>query len=294
MSINYRHCYDLLGLDADASWEDLRKSYKLLVQQNHPDRFERDPEAKKIAEMQVREINNAHQVLADYFQTHRRLPFGKAPARSHANWEFQNTSGLESRDEEREVQKGRSPLATVVSKWVVLGVPAGLILLVIGVLLSQFNGEQGVPEVENAGQPLAAKPVKTLPPTRAAKPAFQYGDSSKRVLEVQGKPTRIAADSWFYGRSRVDFQQGHVVGWQIEKGSPLRVAGTLPGQKQKLIGIGASMEDVLAIQGAPVMKSERRWDYGTSYIEFKDAKVVSWFSSVLRPLAVREKPKSKD
>ncbi len=288
MSVNYRHCYDLLQLNPDATWEDLRKNYKHLVQRCHPDRFEKDPVAREEAEVQLRALNNAYQVLSGYYKSHHRLPLGKAA--THSGWQFQNTSGLESREEEYRAARKWSVFNAVVSKWLVLGVPLGLIVLVFAFLLSQFgkgeaevNKEEGylvsnTPQLAAAG----AKPVST----------FRFGDSRERVLAVQGNPTRISGDSWFYGKSRVDFKQEYVVGWYIED-TPLQTSGVLPGKGQKRIDVGMSMDEVLAIQGIPVMKSKRRWDYGASFIEFHNGKVVGWYSSVLRPLIVDEKPRSK-
>lgn len=50
--------------------------------------------------------------------------------------------------------------------------------------------------------------------------------------------------------------------------------------------LGASMDDVRALEGRPLMESARRWDYGPSWIEFNDGKVSDWYSSKLRPLKV--------
>ncbi|WP_457671331.1 J domain-containing protein [Thiolapillus sp.] len=288
MSVNYRHCYDLLQLTPDATWEDLRKSYKRLVQHCHPDRFEQNFSARKEAELRLREINNAYQVLSSYYKSHRRLPLGKTLA--HSGWQFQNTSGLESRDEEYLAAKRWPVLNTVVSKWLVLGIPFGLIVLVFAFLLNQFS--KGEAEAHKEELHLPSNPLQGGSVAAEADPAFRYGDSKKQVLAVQGSPGRISGDSWFYGKSRVDFEQGYVVGWHTED-IPLQTSGTLPGKKQKQIDLGMSMEEVLAIQGAPVMKSKRRWDYGASFIEFHNGKVIGWYSSVLRPLLVDEKSRSK-
>ncbi|WP_456377112.1 DnaJ domain-containing protein [Thiolapillus sp.] len=288
MSVNYRHCYDLLQLNPDATWEELRKNYKHLVQRCHPDRFEQDPVAREEAEVQLRELNNAYQVLSGYYKSHRRLPLGKAAA--HSDWQFQNTSGLESREEEYRAAQKWPVLNAVVSKWVVLGVPLGLIVLVFAFLLSQFS--KGEADGNEEEQHIPSSPLQPASVAAKADSTFRYGDSSKQVLAVQGSPTRISGDSWFYGKSRVDFEQGYVVGWYIE-GTPLQASGTSPGKEQKQIDMGMSMEQVLAIQGVPVMKSRRRWDYGASFIEFRNGKVVGWYSSVLRPLAVDEKSRSR-
>ncbi len=292
MSVNYRHCYDLMQLGPDGSWEDLRKNYKHLVQHCHPDRFEQDPVAKEEAEIRLRELNSAYRMLADYHKSHHRLPFGKVS--THTNWQFQDTSDLERRDEQYHEARKWAVLNIVVSKWLILGIPIGLILLIFALLLSQYReGDAEVNLIEPESTAAAPQPTSTAVKSSST---FKYGDSRERVLKVQGAPTKMSEDTFFYGGSRVDFQEGYVVGWHIEDGSPLRVSGTFPRttKSERLIDIGSSMEDVLAIQGEPVLKTDRRWDYGASFVEFSNGEVVGWYSSVLRPLAVAEPSRSKE
>ncbi len=292
MSVNYRHCYDLMQLSPDSSWEDLRKHYKHLVQRCHPDRFEQDPVAKEEAEIRLRELNSAFRMLSDYHKSHHRLPFGKVA--THTNWQFQDTSDLERRDEQYHEARKWAVLNIVVSKWLILGIPIGMILLIFVLLLSKYQeGDAEVNAVETELVP--PKPELTSAAAKFSS-TFKYGDTRKQVLKVQGAPTRKSDDSFFYGGSRVDFQEGYVVGWHIEDGSPLRVSGTFPRttKSERLIEVGSSMEDVLAIQGEPVLKTDRRWDYGASFVEFSNGEVVGWYSSVLRPLAVAETSRSEE
>ena len=69
----------------------------------------------------------------------------------------------------------------------------------------------------------------------------------------------------------------------------VKIERGLPEGEKKLVHLGSSAEEVLEIEGEPLMKTERRWDYGPSFIEFRRGKVISWYSSVLRPLTVDEK-----
>jgi hypothetical protein len=280
-----------MQISPESSWEDLRKNYKHLVQRCHPDRFEQDPVAKEEAEIRLRELNSAFRVLSDYHKSHHRLPFGKVA--THANWQFQDTSDLDRRDEQYQEARKWAVLNIVVSKWLILGIPIGAVLLIFVLLLSQY--QEGDAEV-NRIEPEFMPPTPELTSTAKSSSAFKFGDTKEQVMKVQGTPTRISDDAFFYGGSRVDFQEGYVVGWYIEDGSPLRVSGTFPHatKSERLIEVGSSMEDVLAIQGEPVLKTDRRWDYGASFIEFSNGEVVGWYSSVLRPLAVAETSRSEE
>lgn len=69
--------YDLLGVDADATPEEIRQAFRALAKANHPDRFP-DPRAKAAAEVRIRLLNAARDVLqhrrADY-DAFRSAPF---------------------------------------------------------------------------------------------------------------------------------------------------------------------------------------------------------------------------
>jgi molecular chaperone DnaJ len=66
--------YNTLGVPRDASDEDLKKAYRKLVLQYHPDRNPGD----KTAEEKIREINAAYEVVGDpeKRRTYDRLRFG--------------------------------------------------------------------------------------------------------------------------------------------------------------------------------------------------------------------------
>ena len=54
--------------------------------------------------------------------------------------------------------------------------------------------------------------------------------------------------------------------------------------------LGMRMQEVLGIEGEPVMRSDDQWDYGPSWIAFEKGRVSSWYSSPLRPLRARMLP----
>ncbi len=289
MSVNYRRCYEVLQLDTGASWEELRKQYKRLAQHCHPDRYQGDADALRAAEAKLRELNAAYKILADYHRHHQRLPLGSVS--SHSDWQFQDTSKLREREERLRVERRWSFLDFPVSKWMVFALPGGVILLVMVFLFSHSGGDADVASMDFT-QELAPSNVREEVPVQNEQAFFSYGDTWKKIVDVQGEPTAVSGNTWFYGKSRVYFEDGHVVGWAQDSSNPLRVKGKAPGSEKdgerRLIYLGYTKEDVLDIQGKPLMESERRWDYGPSFIEFRDGKVVRWHSSVLRPLAVPE------
>lgn len=292
MSVNYRRCYEILQLEPGATWEELRKQYKHLVQRYHPDRYHDDPDALKEAEANLLALNTSYRVLEEYYKRNMRLPLGKASP--HADWHFQNTTKLKEQEDFQ--SERRRPIRNLpVSQWAVFAMPASVVLLAIAFLAAYSEGEHEIKTTSS--ESVAKRDVDANPSESVQAKYFGYGAPRKKVLDIQGKPTSMLKNIWFYGKSRVDFENGHVVGWKQHKNNPLHVRGEAPGgarSSKRLIQLGSTKDDVLGIQGMPLIKTERRWEYGPSFIEFKNGRVVRWHSSVLRPLAVAKSDARKD
>lgn len=71
--------YEILGVDRNASEEDIKKAYKKLVVKWHPDRWVNGTEEeKKTAEEKIKEINEANSVLSDPEKRRNYDAFGSA------------------------------------------------------------------------------------------------------------------------------------------------------------------------------------------------------------------------
>jgi len=70
-----RDFYEILGVDRNASEEELKKAYRRLARQFHPDTHSGEPE-KKAAEEKFKEINEAYATLSDQDKRHRYDTFG--------------------------------------------------------------------------------------------------------------------------------------------------------------------------------------------------------------------------
>jgi curved DNA-binding protein CbpA len=78
MAINRIKCLRILELPDDAPDEQVRTSYRELVNVWHPDRFEHDPKLKHRAEEKLKEINIAY----EWLKTHPGAESGPAENRS--------------------------------------------------------------------------------------------------------------------------------------------------------------------------------------------------------------------
>ncbi|HEX2697388.1 MAG TPA: DnaJ C-terminal domain-containing protein [Anaerolineales bacterium] len=77
--MEYKDYYKILGLERSASADDVRKAYRKLAMQYHPDRNPGD----KSAEDKFKEINEAYQVLSDPEKKARYDQLGSA----YSNWQ---------------------------------------------------------------------------------------------------------------------------------------------------------------------------------------------------------------
>ena len=67
-------------------------------------------------------------------------------------------------------------------------------------------------------------------------------------------------------------------------------AGPPPAKATAGIHVGMRAEEVLRVQGEPVTRSEYRWEYGPSWIQFDRGRVTEWYSSPLRALRIARTP----
>src|SRR5512140_3757352 len=77
--MDYKDYYQVLGVERSASADDVRKAYRKLAMQYHPDR---NP-GNKQAEDRFKEINEAYQVLSDSQKRARYDQLGSA----YSNWQ---------------------------------------------------------------------------------------------------------------------------------------------------------------------------------------------------------------
>lgn len=106
---------------------------------------------------------------------------------------------------------------------------------------------------------------------------FTLGSTKDDVLRVQGTPTRIEGNRWYYGFSEVRFKGGAVEDYDNYFGN-LKVR-ILPSEvteatsPQNYFTIGSSQNEVLAVQGTPTSIQGNFWFYHLSNILFRDGKV---------------------
>ncbi len=120
MAVDYKDYYKILGVDKNASQQDIQKAYRKLARKYHPDVNPGD----KAAEEQFKEINEAHEVLSDqekrkqydeldrYYQQHGRWP-GSSTSTGAPGAGSRRTTGYRTMNEEdlNDLFGGASPFS---------------------------------------------------------------------------------------------------------------------------------------------------------------------------------------
>jgi len=106
------------------------------------------------------------------------------------------------------------------------------------------------------------------------------GSKEQEVLLVQGTPTRVDGDKWYYGFAELVFKNGRVAEYDNYFGTlKMRILPSSPfGPEQPardFFTIGSSPNEVLAVQGTPTSIGGNRWSFNFAFVFFRNGKVHS-------------------
>jgi hypothetical protein len=293
--------YLALDLSPGCTWAQVKSSYRHLVKTWHPDRYHQDHTQRLQAEERIKEINHAYRALEDYFKKHGELPvpvvrIAEEPAGPHEPetapdaGRHTGTTAAASAPVDNEPGTARKGKHTGFMRFlVVFGIAWGCYLL------WNWQPEQtGSADESRSSGHLEYPEYSGLPGKDDTgdheKKYFTFGSTLGEVHAIQGIPTATTEGVWYYGKSKVYFDQGHVTHWENDPSSPLNVSldTTLDDSRITGIDIGRTKAEVRSIQGKPLIEHENEWDYGASKIYFRNGRVSGWYSSEFSPLKIEK------
>lgn len=144
--------------------------------------------------------------------------------------------------------------------------------------LSEIHFREGqVWRYHNFDGSLRVQVLPTLDPNGEKLSFFTLGSNKNDILLVQGTPTRVEANKWYYGFSEIRFKNGRVEEYDNYFGDLnvrlLPSRSSPPALRRGPFTLGATMDEVLAIQGTPTSIQGNYWYYHSSSILFRDKKV---------------------
>jgi len=108
---------------------------------------------------------------------------------------------------------------------------------------------------------------------------ISIGSSEEQVLLVQGTPTRVEGNRWYYGFAELVFKKGLVFEYDNYFGTlKMRLLPSSPpgdGPPLNVFTIGSTPDEVLAVQGTPTAIHGNRWSFDFASVQFLDGKVHS-------------------
>jgi len=296
--IDYADAYRTLGVCPSDSWDHVQRTYRHLVQRWHPDRIRSDNVRPGEAEEATKALNLAFSLLSDHYRKFGTLPPLATPA-------DQGTETVPAREEADEVETSRSDETTPET---VSPVHAEMepksggvsllaaIAIILGVYLfyewGPFQTPQGNQAPNRANSESLVVGTERDTTSHPLPPNFiRRGATASEVTAIQGTPSSVEDNVWYYGQSRVYFEDGRVSGWLNHPENPLQVRPEERAQARagQHFHIGSTKEEVRLIQGEPIAAHPNVWDYGISRVYFRDDRVTGWEESTLQPLRVEKK-----
>jgi hypothetical protein len=299
MNEPHARSYTVLGLEPGSSWDEIRDTYRTLIKEWHPDRFQQDTKKHRIAEEKTREITRAYKILADYYRKHGSTPTNPVSTASARPPEVtmppehmgRATTAVNVSASDAHADHP-VPIPVAAARWKTF-----FILLAIAPLLYLWLPDDPADrDLDTSALPKRTEQDEARPVVggkAASHPAdrfFTLGSKLGAVYAIQGVPSKTELGVWHYGKSRVYFVNGGVSHWDSHPDNPLQASLDIdPGiTKKAFIERGSTKDEVRALQGTPWRQTEREWAYGSSRIFFSGDVVTGWEESPLNPLKIQK------
>lgn len=221
MNLSFFECYQILEVSEHCDWSTLRKKYKTLIQKTHPDRFPENSAEHSAAEQKIRLYNSAYKVISDYYQANKKLP-------KVINKETEIKQDSQNQRKKRNpvnhqysIHKKKIKPTKKIKRKILISTSLSVVIYIIFQYSFTPNPEQPVSTEEKTPNPDKLKPKSFQPEIKehliggnsSNQRYFTIGASIGEVILIQGEPTHIDQDTWYYGLSSITFTNGLVSDW---------------------------------------------------------------------------------
>jgi len=282
-SYNYTDCYRILSLAPDCSRDDLRKSYKRLIQKWHPDRFTDGSKEKSAADDKIKIINIAYNQLQSYYrktgelpkpesqkqqtkkkQTEKHSATQPAPPKKETNQQSRKASS-QTRQQHDTAATSRPARTSTARRPVFTGI---MTLMLLAATYFIFTSSTEIETNKTATEPQ----TQITTGVQRASPEIAKTKTSRNYLDQSNLKTAPMSSELTSKKAKT---------------SNNSLSITEQVTDDPYFTQGSSLGEVINIQGAPSKTDGDIWYYGDSEVHFVDGEVSHWIRKIGHPIKAR-------
>lgn len=263
--------YEIFNLTPEASFLQVKKTYRSLIKKWHPDRYQQYPEVAEEATEKLKEINEAFEAIKNFEGTEEQKKLREILKNKLSYKDYMDIAGSYEVSAEKAQQTHNTSYYSA-TDWVekdpkkerLIVIIAGIVVLLfilLNILINLYDASRYI---------------------SSSHPSFSLGATSKQVERIQGQPDIRTREKWVYKNSAVYFKDNIVVGYS-NNNNELYVKINPSGKLKKEIPgnyyiIGSSKNDVIRIQGTPtsINPVKDEWNYGKSILTFNTNHLIGY------------------
>jgi hypothetical protein len=258
----------LLGVAVDASEDEIKTAYRLLVKVWHPDRFPGDPKLKETAENKFKEINSAYILLTSTPAQHdRRQP----PASANASTEPEDSPQPAPKKTIKAASAEIPGWIPEFHLWPIIKFFFKVVALAFACLLCRylwiafdFQGSAGdeVTSVYKSGKDNLLKGLEA--------PKMRFLDALERDLQrIHWRSSSAEAGAPAMPPAADDQSKKKL------RATPQPLQSTVP-KIRPYVTVGSTRDEVITQQGTPTESTQDKLVYGNSELYLKNNLVMGW------------------
>lgn len=260
--LSYKSYYSILNLEPGCSWTEVRKSYKSMTQKWHPDRYPEGSKKKSAANDKIKQINNAYTHLQKFNTDNGFLPnVDKAIDLALSSTKKQSTQAVKSTfsaNKRKANSHTSSNLLKSKRKNRAYAIISALVVIPTIYFISSGNNIFYPDNSNSSYSPVQQHNMQTskllnsdfrnknidiasshsnrnittentelnenedFESGKSKRDYFTNGSPLGEVVDIQGVPSKIDGNIWYYGKSEVHFFEGEVIKWVRSAETPLR------------------------------------------------------------------------
>lgn len=222
--------YKTLNAKPYCNVKELRKAYKIQIQKWHPDKHINDPTKKVFAEQKTIRVNQAYKHLL-----HQYRKFGQPVKPVNTIQKPKSviipTHKSDTAHTKKAVKANDSPYKGYLPIFLPIFMTTLMIILYLNEAQESAEKNHVDTNLETAKSSIQPNNSLSISSDAYSDPSlsseeelsfYTEGSSTKDVITVQGVPSEIKDNKWFYGKSEVHFKNGKVINWIRRPGYPLK------------------------------------------------------------------------